>query len=140
MNKLVEAGKRGRGQPPKEPPPDAAERIRALAADGFSMRGVAAGLGVVQDTLRKWFDHDQALKEAFELGRERERHVLHNVLYRAAVEDGNLTAAMFLLKSRHGYKEGQDPSEAGGRVTINFSLPAAMPAANFMTVSHDSNA
>ena len=122
------------GRPPKQAPPDAAQRIEALAADGFSMRGVAAGLGTSQDTLRKWFELDPELKEAFEQGRERERQTLHNMLYRAATESGNTTAAMFLLKSRHGYREG-DQVETGNRVSINFTLPGAMNIKDFEVIN-----
>lgn len=127
---------RKRGPKPKEAPGNAADRIEALAADGFSMRGVAAGLGTSADTLRRWFDEQPELQEAFERGRERERHTLHNALYRAATELGNMTAAMFLLKSRHGYREG-DQADAANRVSINFTLPAAMPLDAFRIIDHD---
>lgn len=119
------------GRPPKKPPQDAASLILAYSADGFSIRGVAAKLGTSQDTLRKWFDKYPELSEAFEQGRETERHALHNMLYRAAMEDGNITAGIFLLKSRHGYKEG-DQSETANRVSINFTLPGALPLSDFV--------
>ena len=41
------------GRPRKEPPPDAAERITALAADGFTHKGVALRMGVNDDVLRR---------------------------------------------------------------------------------------
>lgn len=120
-----------RGPVPKQPPTDAAERIEALAADGFSIVGVAQHLYTSKDTLGRWFDEFPALKESFDRGRERERHTLHNALYRAATEQGNMTAAMFLLKARHGYREG-DQNEQGNRVSINFTLPGAMPLAEYI--------
>ena len=118
------------GRKAKTIPEGAEARIEALAADGFSMVGVARGLGTSQDTLRKWFDADPALKEAFDQGRERERQTLHNLLYRQATENGNATAAMFLLKARHGYREG-DQGETGNRVSINFTLPGALSMKDF---------
>ena len=75
------------------------------------------------------------LQEAFEVGRERERHALHNMLYRQAMEKGNATAAMFLLKSRHGYREG-DQAESANKVSINFQLPAPIPLADFRVIEH----
>lgn len=123
------------GRPPKKPPADAAERIEALAADGFSVNGVASSLGTSKDTLRKWFDADPELQEAFDRGREKERHTLHNALYRAATENGNMTAAMFLLKSRHGYREG-DQGETANRVSINFTLPGAMNMKDFEVIEN----
>jgi hypothetical protein len=65
-------------------------------------------------------------------GREAEHKVLHNALFKQA-QNGNITAAIFLLKTRHGYREG-DQSEIANRVTINFQLPGAMPLEKFKTI------
>lgn len=119
------------GRPLKQPPADAHARIAAHAADGHSVLGIAHALGTSPDTLRKWFDADPTLKEAFDKGRERERHALHNMLYRQAMEGANATAAMFLLKARHGYREG-DTGDQANRVHITFSLPGALPLAAFV--------
>lgn len=123
------------GRKPKAAPGDALQRIETMAADGFSKIGVAAGLGVDIEVLRRWLDEAPELQDAFDRGRERERHALHNMLYRQAMEKGNATAAMFLLKSRHGYREG-DQVESANRVSINFQLPAAMPLADFKVIEH----
>lgn len=124
----------------KTPPADALERIRALAADGWSVRGIAAHLGTCQDTMRdRWFVEFPELREAFELGREDERQALHNRLYRMATEGTGkeaAIAAMFLLKARHGYREG-DQQDQANRVAITFNIPAAMPLDQFMTVEND---
>jgi hypothetical protein len=42
---------------------------------------------------------------------------------------------MFLLKSRHGYREG-DQSETANRVSITFALPSAMKAEEFKVIEH----
>ena len=119
------AGGKTVGRPRKHPPPNAATRITELAADGFSVRGVAMKLGVSHEILNRWLAEHAALKEAFEVGREMERHTLHNALYRLATEQGDKIAAMFLLKARHGYREGGQGDQAN-RVSINFTLPGAM--------------
>lgn len=119
------------GRPRAAVPDDAAQRIEALAADGFSLDGVARKLGTNRNTLAQWFDADTALKDAFDAGREHERHTLHNVLYRLAVEKDDKIAAMFLLKARHSYIEG-DRFESGNRVTINFTLPGAMKPIDYV--------
>lgn len=124
-----------KGPAPKTPPADCASRILTLAADGFSVRGVAAGLNTSADVLRRWMKDDPELAEAFEQGREQERHTLHNMLYRQATEKGNATAAMFLLKARHGYREGEI-TEASSRVNIVLNLPAATPLAEFRVIEH----
>lgn len=118
------------GRKPLAPPPNAADLIRDIAADGFSIIGVAQRLGVGKDAFNRWLDDYPELRDAFDEGRENERHALHNLLYRQAMEQGNATAAMFLLKSRHGYKEG-DQSAQGNRVNVTIALPGAMSLQQF---------
>lgn len=118
------------GRKPKAPPRDAAARIEALAADGFSKLGVAKQLGTSVDTLNRWLDEQPELQTAFDNGREAERWALHNMLFKQAMEKGNTTAAIFLLKARHNYKE-QDQSDIQNKVSITFNLPGAMSADEF---------
>ena len=115
------------------PPADAADRIRALASDGFSVIGVAHGMGVSKDTLGRWMESEPGLQEAFDQGRENERRTLHNKLYRLAMEKDNAPAAMFLLKARHGYREG-DQSDQAGRVNVTIALPGAMTLQQFTSL------
>ncbi|MBX9901624.1 MAG: hypothetical protein K2Y28_12650 [Burkholderiaceae bacterium] len=122
--------KRKLGRPLKLAPADAAERIRELAANGHSLLGVAVGLGTSIATFQRWIDVDANLKIAFDEGREKERHTLHTMLYNSAIKGGNTTAAIFLLKARHSYKEG-DQAESGNRISINFTLPGAMSMQEF---------
>lgn len=105
-------------------PANAARRIEKLAAEGWSVRGIAHVLGTDAGTFRRWLKDHPALQEAFENGRERERYALHNALYKAAM-NGNAPAAMFLLKARHGYREG-DQSDLANRVQLTFNLPGAL--------------
>lgn len=121
------------GPKPIRPPEDAAERISALASDGFSVIGVAHGMGVGKDAFARWMDEYPALKEAFDQGRETERRTLHNKLYRLAMEKDNAAAAMFLLKARHGYREG-DQSDQGGKVNVTIALPGAMTLQQFTAI------
>ena len=122
--------------PHKLPPPNAAARIQKLAATGHSMVGIARGLNTSKDIVRRWCEDYPALGEAFARGRESERFALHNVLYRAA-RKGNIIAAMFLLKSRHGYREG-DQSDTANKVSITFALPGAMKPEEFLkAIEHE---
>ncbi len=131
--------KSAHGRPRKEPPPDAAGVIRSACATGASQAGVAMALGANVDVLRRWLDEHPDLKEAFTQGREKERQTLHNVLYESAI-GGNgkdsLIASMFLLKSRHGYLEGQQESQAN-RVSVTFNIPAATPLNQFMVLENE---
>ena len=135
MTKPVNRPHLPKGRAPKQPPAGAARRIEALAADGFSVLGVAAGLGVGKEVLHRWLEQDPALQRAFDEGREKERHALHNMLYKQAMEKGNASAAMFLLKARHGYREGE-AQESGNRVSIVFQLPGAMSMKDFGAIEN----
>ena len=136
MTKRVNRPYKKRGRALAVPPAGAAARIAALAATGHTVVGIAKALRTSSNTLRRWMDEDPVLADAFAQGREVERYRLHNVLYRAATKKGNIVAAMFLLKARHGYKEG-DQSEAAHKVSINFTLPAALPAERFTAIEHE---
>ena len=129
------------GRPRKEPPADAAEVIRQSTATGASKKGVAMALGTNDVTLTRWLDENPALHDAFTEGREKERQILHNVLYTAATtqsDKGGLIAAMFLLKARHGYQEGQQEGQAN-RVSVTFNIPGAMPLDKYTVIENGSN-
>jgi hypothetical protein len=121
-----------KGPKVKHPPRDAAAQIEAMAADGFSKLGIAKRLKTSPDVLNRWLEENPALQDAFNQGRENERWTLHNILFKQAIA-GNATAAMFLLKARHGYREG-DQAESGNKVQINFQLPGALPMDVFKTM------
>lgn len=133
------AGEYVGGRPPALPPEDAAERIRIAAAGGANVKGVAAACNTSVDSLYRWFESFPELQKALDDGREQERKTLHNVLYRAATEGSgkdSLIAAMFLLKSKHGYREGDQSEQQGNRVNVTFNIPAAQPLADFIEVSN----
>ena len=114
----------------KKPPRDAAQKLLDMSADGVNKKGLAYGLGTTVETLNRWLELYPELQQAVDEGREREHKALHNALYKAAVDGGNVTAAIFLLKARHGYREG-DQSEVANKVSINFQLPGAMRLEDF---------
>ena len=66
---------------------------------------IANALGVGKDLLRHWLAENPRLSAALNRGRERERQALHGRLFKSAM-DGNIVAALFLLKCRHaGYDD-----------------------------------
>lgn len=126
---LTPSPRKRTGRPPKRPPADAAARIREMSAEGHSTVAIAQQLGVGRKTLDKWRAEFPALDEAYREGVDRERYTLHSVLAEKA-KAGNIVAAMFLLKARHGYREG-DQSDQGGRVAIQINLPGPMTLDQF---------
>ena len=122
------------GRPRKQMPADADKRAENVAADGASIGGIATSFGVSAEVFKRWIEEQPSLKEAIDRGRERERHVLHSGLVEAA-KKGNIVAMMFLLKSRHGYREG-DQGDTANRVSITVSLPGALRLEQF-TIEND---
>ena len=123
------------GRPRKQPPRDAATRILQLAKEGYSVKGIAYRLQVSLEIFNRWLDENADLQRALDEGREREHKDLFNALYTAA-NKGNVTAAIFLLKARHGYREG-DQSEIANRVSVTFHLPGAIPLDQFKVIEHE---
>ncbi len=60
------------------------------------------------------------------MGRGREESALVGALYRLAVEKGNVTAAIFLLKTRHKYIDQPKADPPESRVEVTFQIPAAL--------------
>ena len=117
----------------KNAPQWCAAETRALAATGHSVRGIAAYFGVSVDVYNRWLEEDPEIAEALSSGREQERQALHNMLYIKAIEKHDTVAALFLLKSKHGYREG-DQSEQSNRVQVTFVLPGAMTADQYKVI------
>ncbi len=117
--------------PPHQPPAhsapsDAPERIRASASKGGNLKALHVLFGVNADQLKVWMDADPGLRRAFDEGEQMEREALHRTLYEAAIYKRDQSAAQFLLKTRHGYRE-KEPEDSRNRVNITFNIPAAAP-------------
>jgi hypothetical protein len=122
----------------KDPPAFLAAQVMALASCGFSKRGIARHFGVALDTFSRWLDEEAEASEAYLNGREHERQALHNMLYKLAIEEKDKVSAMFLLKARHGYREG-DQSEQSNKVSVTFNLPGAMTVEQYKTIEAVTN-
>jgi len=99
------------GAPRKYPPKNAAALIEELATQGHAIIGIAKKLGVGREAFKRWCDEDEALQEAFEVGRDAHRQALVALLMQAAVSNKGTNAnAMFLLKTMHGFRETDSSS------------------------------
>lgn len=122
----------------RKPPKDAAEKILHWATEAASVKAIARRLGVSLETLNVWMERHPELRDAMDEGREAE----HQMLYQSLLKhlDKSPTPAIFLLKARHGYREG-DQTETANRVSVTFNLPGAMPISTFMkagkVIEHD---
>lgn len=109
--------------------------IQEMAARGLWDREIAQSIGMSPTTFIERKKENPALQAALDAGRAVEHEKLHNALYTAAM-NGNIVAAIFLLKARHGYREQDAPRDAASQVVIN--LPGALPLEQFAkTINHE---
>jgi hypothetical protein len=113
------------GAPRKFPPKNAAALIEELASQGNSIIGIAKKLGVGRELFKRWREEDDALQEAFEIGRDTHRQTLVTLIMRDAVAGKNANGnCMFLLKTMHGYRE-QDSTSTKVNVGVGIT-PSVM--------------
>ena len=106
--------------PRKNPPENAIAETERLAAQGYSIIGIARALGVSRETFKRWCEEDEALQEAFEGGRDSHRQYLVSLIVEAAKANKGANAnAMFLLKTMHGFREFDSPHT---KVDVNVAV------------------
>jgi hypothetical protein len=82
------------------------QMVEELAARGCSVQTIARALGIGKDTFKAMRERDPSVQDALEQGRAVEHDALVSNL-RQAADTGNIVANIFLLKARHGYREGE---------------------------------
>lgn len=110
--------------------------IEEMAAKGCHKATVAKALRMAVRTLRECRKRQPEVEEAFQRGEAELHDSLFEVLHeeaRSATGQKRVTAAIFLLKSRFGYRD-QGSVEDDGRsaVAVNINLPASMSLDEFL--------
>lgn len=96
------SGKRRKpGRPRFEPTDEQRKTVRAMVAYGVPLDDVASVIGIDRKTLSKHFDRE--IKTAATEANAK----VAQALYRQAVDQGNITAQIFWLKTKAGWKETQ---------------------------------
>lgn len=114
---------RGKGNPVAITAPGR-ELIERLAANGASIETIGAALGVSGSTVSEVAKRDPAVQEALDKGHGALETELVGLLMQHA-RDGNVTAAIFLLKGKRHWRDSTpvEPKSDSPNITIN--LPAA---------------
>ena len=100
-------------------------KISRLASRGVNEVDIVKALGISYPVWLRIKEEDEQALQALEEARRKEEAELVGVLYEAAIKNKNLTAAMFLLKARHGYKEGAEQVNAS-QVNVKITVPQSM--------------
>jgi AraC-like DNA-binding protein len=102
-------------------------QVRKLAAV-LTMEQIADFLGISVQTLRRRFQNDQRVLEAYKKGKgEALAGVATNLIQQA--REGNTTAAIFYLKTQGGWREQKDVEISGpnkGPIQVEQLDPAEM--------------
>lgn len=107
---------------PAKPPRGTADKVRRWAAEGSPQKVMARRLGVGVATLKRWLEENETLQAAYDEGVEEEHQLcLQSLRSHMATSP---TPAIFLLKTRHGYREGDQTGQAN-KVQVTFNIPAA---------------
>lgn len=145
MKKLTERqGQKQRNNPPAVKPRTKVTKadiakVQRWASESASKGAIARRLGMDQKTFRALMEQNPEFRAAYDEGVEAEHQMLVNALKRQL--DKSPVPAIFLLKTRHGYREG-DQSEQGNRVSVTFNLPGAQPLEAFRrgtVIEHNAN-
>lgn len=112
-------------------PPNGLEIIRDMAANGHTEQSISYALGMARDALTKLKARDKTgeIEQALYEGRQREHDSLRAALFRKATAgEGkeSIIAAIFLLKTRHGYVEPREPFPVGPSVNIEIKVPGSL--------------
>lgn len=115
--------------------------IEAMSAEGQDLRTIAKRLGVGHSLLKVWRKDMPAVAEAFERGHAALADEITHLLLRHA-RKGNVVAAIFLAKTRLGWRES-GPTDNGAKVAVQINLPGAMDPKSYAdaiearVVTHD---
>lgn len=102
-------------------------QVAAAVAAHYPRNEIARALGTTFKTLKRILDDDPELTDAVDAAREAEEAELRDCLMRNA-KAGSDVAALFLLKSRHGYRDrdegkGVQVGEGGGVLLVPAEVP-----------------
>src|SRR5690242_12148930 len=103
MTRPVGRPHRPTGRPRKTLPANGLDVIRRLASNGCNEVAIAAALKMDVSAWRRIREEDPEARAAWQEARAIEENKLAGKLFEAAM-NGNVTAAIFLLKARHGYR------------------------------------
>jgi hypothetical protein len=105
-------------------PSNGLDIIRRLAERGVKETDIARALGMSFKTWKRIKDENEEARETLEEARQIEENKLFGMLYEKAME-GDTVSAIFLLKTRHGYREGAELVNAN-QVNVKITLPGSM--------------
>lgn len=81
------------------------EQVEALASRGLTQEQIADALGIARSTLWAQRKSRDQIEQAIKRGHAKGISNIANVLYTEATQNKNITAAIFYMKARAGWRE-----------------------------------
>jgi hypothetical protein len=109
-NKSKDLGqKRGPGRPKHDPTPEQRKQVEAMASYGIPQEDIAKVIGICHVTLREHY------RDELDSAQAKANAMVAQSLFKKATSDGtqSVTAAIFWLKTRAGWKETVVNEHAG---------------------------
>lgn len=129
---------RGRGSKPTTVTAQGRELVERMLANGCSRATVAATLGISAGGLATAADHDPELEAAIERGDGAlETELVGHLM--AHAREGNVTAAIFLLKAKRQFRDSTPVEPKPDRSNITLVLPAAASPEDYAQQIIDAN-
>ncbi len=104
------------------------QMVEELAARGCHVTTIAAALGMSRDGWMSCRKRQPEVEEAYQRGVARECDALVGNL-RVLADKGNIVANLFLLKTKHGFREGDNP-----QVQVNVDNSGVLLVPNKMSM------
>jgi hypothetical protein len=123
----AKAIKRNPGLPKHEPTPKDRQLVQLFMAQGYTVERAARAMGIGETTLRKYYT------EELETGADKAMSAVAGTLFGIAMDRNHpkcVTAAIFLLKTKGGYKESApaaDPENPDERVSFTINIGGSGP-------------
>lgn len=129
-SKLRRRNAEGHAESRRKPPKYAVERIeQAIGEYGATKQALADALGASVWLFDQWLIRHPEIKAAFERGKALEESKLVGMLFNQAMNKDNPSAAMFLLKARHNYRDsGTIPGQTDDPAAKAAQVYAALKA------------
>lgn len=108
--------------------------IELLSANGHTQIMIARALGITSRTLMRIRKRDARVQDAYDHGLGLNQVELVSILMSRARSGGKDAAisAMFLLKTKHAFREGELPRDSGRATNVTINLPGALSPEQYM--------
>jgi len=97
--------------------PEVCKKAYEYASHGLTEAQIAQSLGIHPSTLRKKKNEYEAFDSAIKAGQAEGIQVVANCLFEAITKKGNVAAAIFYLKNRANWKDGETQIVVQNNVT-----------------------